>query len=116
MKIINKIEDLMGEEISAVSFVRDYVEFHFDGPVLRSVSDPVVIANAIAYRFPEPSSRDALCGVIGSTVRTLKLEEHRALELTTNNNCKIIIPLDDESLQSGEAMHFIPPGGGIQVW
>jgi hypothetical protein len=28
------IEDLVGCELSAVCFVGDYVEFHFDGPVL----------------------------------------------------------------------------------
>jgi hypothetical protein len=32
---IQQIEDLVGEEISGICFVRDYVELHFDGPVLR---------------------------------------------------------------------------------
>lgn len=34
------LRHLVGLEVSAVSFVRDYVELHFDGPVLRAVSDP----------------------------------------------------------------------------
>jgi hypothetical protein len=33
---------ILGEPLSAVAFVRDYVEFHFDGPVLRAISNPRV--------------------------------------------------------------------------
>ena len=31
---------LLGREVSGVSFVRDYVEVLFDGPVLRAISNP----------------------------------------------------------------------------
>ena len=36
------LDRLVGEEVNAVSFVMDYVEFHFNGPVLRAIADPVV--------------------------------------------------------------------------
>jgi hypothetical protein len=117
MKTIKKIEDLIGEEISAVSFVRDYVEFHFDGPVLRSISNPFVKSRATERRFPESGSRDALCCLIGSVVLSVKLEKHRALELATNNDCRITIPLDPESSRGHEAMHFVPGSNQpVQVW
>jgi hypothetical protein len=32
MTSIPDLEDLAGTELSGVCFVRDYVEFHFDGP------------------------------------------------------------------------------------
>jgi len=116
-KSITEVHDLVGEEISAVAFVRDYVEFHFDGPILRSESNPRVIVQGVEYHFPEPGSRDALCRVIDSTVRAIDLEDDRQLELTTSNDCRVIIPLDAASLRGGEAMHFVPkPGGPMQVW
>lgn len=36
------IEGLIGEELNVVSFVMDYVEFHFNGPVLRALTKPTV--------------------------------------------------------------------------
>ena len=111
------LQDLVGEEVSAIAFVRDYVEVHFDGPILRSLSNPTVSERGVDYRFPEAGSRDALCRVIGSTVRAVKLEEGRALELVTSDGSRITIPLDAASLRGPEAMHFVPElNGPIQVW
>jgi len=36
------LEDLVGEEVGSVGFIRDYVEINFDGPILRSLSAPTV--------------------------------------------------------------------------
>ncbi len=116
-KDIRQPSDLVGEEISAVCFVRDYVEFHFDGPILRSLSNPSVLVHGVEHRFPEPGWRDALCCIIGSTVRAVKLEEQQALKVTTTDDCEITILLDARSLRGPEAMHFVPqPNGPIQVW
>jgi hypothetical protein len=118
MKSINKVEDLVRQGISSVCFVQDYVEFHFGGPfpILRSISNPRISVAGTEYVFPQPRSRDALCGVIGSTARTVNIKENSFLELTTSGDCKITIPLDAESLREGEAMHFVPEPGGMQVW
>lgn len=116
-KPVVEIHELIGEEISAVVFVRDYVEFHFGGPVLRSLSDPVIVTDdGVEHHFPEPGSRDALCRVIGSTVRTVDLEDDHRLEMTTSDGSRITIPLDFGHRQGPEAMHFVPEQGGIQVW
>ena len=116
-KEILQISDLVGEEISAVCFVRDYVEFHFDGPIVRSLSNPSVFVHGMQHRFPESGSRDALCRVIGSTIRAVKLDEHHSLKLRTTDDCEITIPLDAENLRGPEAMHFVPRlNGPIEVW
>ena len=78
--------DLVGRVISAVAFARDGVEFHFDGPVLRTVGEAV-------YHFPKPGSRDALCLVIGATVQLLSLDDSRHLEFATSNGCRVRLPL-----------------------
>jgi len=53
---IENIEDLVGEQISGAGFIRDYVEFYFDGPIVRSLSDPVINLPDGEHRFPEPGS------------------------------------------------------------
>jgi hypothetical protein len=95
------LKDLIGREISAVAFVRDRVEFHFDGPILRSRADPQVAVGEAVYCFPKPGSRDALCLVIGATVRSLDLDDARHLEFTTSNGCRVRLPLG-----AGGVLHF----------
>jgi hypothetical protein len=108
------LKDLIGREISAVAFVRDYVEFHFDGPILRSVAAPYVAVGEAVYRFPKPGSRDALCLVIGATIRSLNLIAGDHFEFTTSNGHRVRIPLDG---CGAEALHFTPGlNQPLQVW
>ena len=58
-------ESLVGEEFNAVAFVMDYVEFDFNGPILRALSPPRLEHEGGIFTFPEPGSRDALCSLIG---------------------------------------------------
>ena len=97
--------DLVGREISAVAFARDGVEFHFDGPILRSRADPQVAIGEAVYCFPKPGSRDALCLVIGATVQSLSLDDSRHLEFTTSNGCRVRLPLG-----AGGVLHFRADG------
>jgi hypothetical protein len=99
------LKDLIGREISAVAFARDGVEFHFDGPILRSRTDPQVAVGEAVYSFPKPGSRDALCLVIGATVRSLNLDDVRHLEFTTSNGCRVRLPLG-----AGGVLHFRAEG------
>ncbi len=114
---LTDLDGLIGTELSAVAFVRDYVELHFDGPILRSLSNPSIRFDEVEYQFPEPNSRDALCRAIGSTVCSVRLVEHQALDLVTSNGCQITIPLHSSALRGPEAMHFVPGlNKPIQVW
>ncbi len=116
-KSVQTLSDLEGEEVSAVSFVRDYVEIHFDGPVVRSLSNPTVTTPDSRARFPEAGSRDALCQLIGAVVTGVILKEGESFELITDNDCNLVIPLDSQSLRRGEAMHFLPASNRpMEVW
>src|SRR5262245_57755285 len=84
--------DLIGKKVTAVAFVHDCVEFHFDGLVLRSLVDPSVAVGEAVYRFPQPGSRDALCMVIGSTVQSLEVVDGQ-LEFTTSTGCRVRGPM-----------------------
>jgi hypothetical protein len=91
--LLKRAGDLVGREISAVAFVRDLVEFAFDGMVLRCDADPFVAVGEVAYRFPKPGSRDALCLVIGSTVQSVELVDGEHFAFTTSNGCRVSVPL-----------------------
>ena len=100
--MVKKPVDLIGREVSGVAFVRDVVEFAFDGVVLRCDADPCVVIGEATYRFPKPGSRDALCLIIGSTVRDVALIDGRQFEFATSNGCRVRIPLaEGEALRLG---------------
>jgi hypothetical protein len=104
------IGDLKGEEISTVAFVRDYVEFRFDGPILHCFADPKIKIRETVFQFPETGSRDALCSVIGSTIGKISLQAGLSCDLEVSDGSRITIPLDSEHQKSGESMMFCIPG------
>lgn len=64
----DNLRALVGEELAIVSFVRDYVEFHFDGPIWTCFSVPQWADSARTLAPSDAGHRDALCALIGSTV------------------------------------------------
>jgi hypothetical protein len=113
----NPLDVLVGEEINAVCFVMDYVEVHFNGPILRSLTNPVVEFKGERYEFPLPGSRDVLCSLIGSEVGAVELDDFRFIRLRTRAEHGLITPLDQSSRVGPEAVHFVPGvGEPILVW
>jgi hypothetical protein len=110
MATVLAFEDLVGCEVSGVSFVRDFVEVLFDGPVLRSLASPMVREGDRVARFPEAGSRDALCRLVG---RTVELAEDRsdALVLVVEGPIELTIPKHDPAAGC-EAAHFVPMRNG----
>lgn len=99
---------LVGEELNTVAFVMDYVEFHFNGPVLRALTNPIVQAGGSQTQFPEAGSRDALCSLIGLEVVAVQIREDDRIELVMNGGRVLTIPLEPESRVGSEALHFVP--------
>jgi len=100
-------EFLVGTELSAVCFVRDYIEFHFDGPILRALSNPTCSMVDVVYQYPERGSRDALCELIGLEVREVKVLQSQYIQCMLGNGYMLSIPLTQPNPFSGESAHFI---------
>ena len=110
------VESLVGEELNAVSFVMDYVEFHFNGPVLRALSNPTVSIGDAKARFPEPGSRDLLCELIRREVEAVSHAPADGIELTLAGGARLRVPLDRASYIGPEAAHFVTEETGVQVY
>ena len=98
---------LTGLEVSAISLVRDYVEVHFDGPVLRALSDPYGRWEDVQWHFPEPGAIDVMRLYIGSTVAAVEERPELWLKLTTSRGSDFVIPLDADSRTGPEAAHLV---------
>ncbi len=108
---------LVGDELNIVAFVMDYVEFHFNGPILRALASPIVEQRGVRIRFPEARSRDALCALIGTEVASVNVQDGDRIEVRSNRDQTLTIPLDPNSRVGAEAAHFVPADetGRLQV-
>ncbi|SEG69686.1 hypothetical protein SAMN05421819_4371 [Bryocella elongata] len=106
------ISTIEGEELGSVTFVQDYVQLDFNGPVLTlyiwpEVFIPVGVSMGEgSYAFGEPGYRDALCFVIGEPVETTSFEEGSALEIQFENGTIVRTSLRDEDYDGPEAGQF----------
>jgi hypothetical protein len=111
-----------------VAFARDYVEVRIDYNVLRCMTNPIVRTVSGDVRFPQPGSRDALCGLIDSAVTRAQLMAD-AIELDMDSGQTLVLPLDEKSrtLPDGrvmpEAVHLVPAdergppdGANMMIW
>jgi hypothetical protein len=99
---------LVGREVSAVCFVRDYVELHFDGPIVRAISNPLGswMARHRGWRYPDGDSATAMLIFIGRVVDgfTFVADQHAQLSFGED---AFTIPLGDEDRRGPEALHIV---------
>ena len=101
-----RIPELIGQQMSAVAFVQDYVELHFDGKILRALANPMVTVGGASFKFPGPGSRDALCALIGRTVVNVVVHEGDRIDLQFDGGALVRIPLaQSEEGQRRRTMH-----------
>lgn len=110
-------EYLVDQQLSAVCFVMDYVEFCFDGPILRALTGPVISDGGQHATFPDPGSRDALCSIIGDVVEDVQVNEERDLRVLFRSGRTVVVPVDLDSRSGPEAAHFVVPKDNVmEVW
>ena len=98
---------LLGREVSAISFVRDYVEVLFDGPILRAISNPRGRFEDCTWQFPEDSALLVMRSYIGLEVTGVGLREDECFELRLEGGHRFVVPLDPESRVGPEALHLV---------
>ena len=113
---ITTLGEIVGQEVSAVSFVRTYVELHFDGPLLRIFSDPIVVDSMGRWSVAIPGFRDALCRLIGAIPTAVEFDGESALRVEFGSGTRLTIPLG-ETPERAESLHFLAwPSGYLEVW
>lgn len=107
MPIPTSIEELVGEEISGIGFIRDYLEIYFDGPVLKFLEHPEIIENETQLKFPNKSARKILYTLIGLKIFDIKIDD-KSVVITTSGGHVIRVVLRNRSIRSPESLQFVP--------
>ena len=105
---------IIDEQLSAVTFVQDYVQLHFDGPRLTVFSHPVVILGDKTFSWGKPGFRDALCNNIAQIVTEARVAYGDSISIKFADGSTIKISLQDKDYLGGEAVSF--DTGGDEWW
>lgn len=106
------ISGIIGEELTAVEFVQDYLQLRFDGPLLTLYAWPHVLLSEFSVAFGEPEYRNALCAQIGEKVEEATLDEGDSLTIKLENETVLALSLREEDLDRPEAGSFSATGAG----
>ena len=106
-------DEVRCEQLSAVTFVQDYLQLWFDGLGI-DVTNPLEVTSGDKRLVSwQPGFRDLLCGQIAKTVRLVEFLQGEALRITFGDGSRISIPLKSEDYSSpqGFCAHGFKKGG-----
>jgi hypothetical protein len=100
------LQVIVGEQLSAVTFVQDYVQLHFDGPCLTAFAPLVVRLGETTWHWGEPGFRDALCDRIAQKVTVAQVVSGAGVSIGFEDGSIIHISLQNADEVCGEAVKF----------
>jgi hypothetical protein len=106
------LQMLIGEQLSAVTFIQDYLQLHFDGPRLTIFSPAVVRLGDQTFPRGKPGFRDALCNNIAKKITEARVAYGDSISISFADGSTIKISLKNEDYSGGEAVNF-DTGGNV---
>jgi len=91
-------------ELAGITFIRSYIQFLFDGPVLNTYTLPKIKIKNKEFTLAQYGYYDALCSLIGK--RVLSAYEDKSenrLVIQFENDMELVISLRTEDRQCAEA-------------
>ena len=96
---------IVGEPLTAVMFVMDYLKLQFEESVLTILTSILVRTGDKSYQLGDMTWRDSLCDRITHIVSDLSLAEDR-LQISFDDGSNFLIALKDEARAGNEALLF----------
>ena len=109
------ISNLVGEELKAVCFIEDYVEFSFGDSKLTLYSWPYVLLPDFSVAHGEPEYRNALCAQIGEEVKQAALEEGSAVTVELANGVVLGLSLREEDVDAPVSGSYSETGDAVDA-
>ncbi len=89
------LDTLVGEQLSSVTFVQDYLQLDFDGKRLTLNVWPVICNHRQRLSIEDGGYRDLLCSIIGQEV-TGALDTESNISLTFGDNSILWVDLTSQ--------------------
>ncbi|MDP9179024.1 MAG: hypothetical protein M3O61_15210 [Gemmatimonadota bacterium] len=85
------ISDLSGRKLTSIRFFFDRIELDFGGVIVLTTDSPVIVSGLQRFRYPDPGSRDALCGLIGASVEAMRAVSGERIEIRFSPDRQLIM-------------------------
>lgn len=100
------LQTIVGEQMSSVEFIMDYVQLRFDGATLTTFTLPTVSRENQTLHWGESGYRDELCRQIGHLVKSVSIRSKEFIEISFDDSVVIQISLRESDYQGPEAAMF----------
>ncbi|MDO8399665.1 MAG: hypothetical protein Q7T45_17775 [Bradyrhizobium sp.] len=101
---------IVGEKLSAITFVMDYWQLQFDGPTINALTRVQVSADGSVLRDGDDQFRNLICGQIGKIVAEVAIANSESFAITFEDRSSISISLKAEDFVGPEAIVFYSSG------
>ena len=98
-------DELLGEQLSAVTFVQDYLQLWFDGPGINVMNPLTVTTPAGSITSWNPGFRDLLCAQIAKIVSAVERRAGEALVIKFHDGSSLLVSLREDDYQGPEAYY-----------
>jgi hypothetical protein len=101
-------DQLVGEDLSGIVFVRDYLQLQFNPPPQINVYSRrvVVSSDGRSATFGEDAFANLAIGLIGRFVREVNVDAPKSFRIVFTDESEIMISLLSEHYQGPEAVDF----------
>lgn len=101
-------DQLVGEDLSGIVFVRDYLQFQFNPPPqINAYSTRVlVLSDDRSSAFGDEAFANLAIGLIGRVVREVRVDAEQSFRIVFTDGSEIMISLRPEHYQGPEAVDF----------
>jgi hypothetical protein len=103
-----------GAKMSAVTFVQDYIQLHFDGPTITTITLPEVIVGNDKWNASMSGYKDALCRQIAKVVKRGLVKPNDRLQIEFTDESLVTVSLRTEDYVAAEAIIFRGDGTSQQ--
>ncbi|MEO8193728.1 MAG: hypothetical protein ABI681_07745 [Gemmatimonadales bacterium] len=85
-----EVPNVTGRRLASVRFLARSIELDFSLLKVEVGGSPLVVCAGQGFRYPELGSRDALCGLVGARVETMRFVDE-SVELAFDSGCDLIL-------------------------
>ena len=105
-------DQLIGQELSAVTFVRDYLQLQFNPPPMLNIRTPITVESATGI-VPQndPAFPGTIISQIGKIVIGINFRREQFLKLLLSDDSCIKISLEPQDYVGPEALYYSGLGG-----
>jgi hypothetical protein len=107
---------IVGQQLSAVTFARNYLELSFNSDMISVLLDPSVIVGGSVYLPGDSGYRDRLCERITHIVIGAKVLQGDAVKIVFDDDSAIVLPDIDDGKVYGPGRIFYQPSDAYEDW